>query len=129
MSASGRIDAGEPFNDSARCTSILNCPLISNPNQQHGTGGEDDGTSRASLPYSRSSSHTVSMGIARKCDRNKHNTLVAKMRETLQVEPVAGLCADPGGARPDLPYKAVGCRDLSQLQRWQKSQAHTDSRG
>jgi hypothetical protein len=44
--------------------------------------------------------------IARKCDRDKHDTLLAETRETL--ERVAGLWANPG-ARPNLglPHKAV----------------------
>jgi hypothetical protein len=47
--------------------------------------------------------------ITRECDRNKHNTLLAEARETL--ERVHRLWAHPR-AWPDLrlPYKAVGIR-------------------
>jgi hypothetical protein len=51
---------------------------------------------------------SVSMG---KCDRNKHDTLVSKMRENL--EPVASLCTDPD-ARPHL-QGGVACPGRSTI--------------
>src|SRR6267142_3484248 len=64
ITASARINTGEPFSDSARCTSIPSCPrMVFSSITAIGTGqeGEDARTSHASFPYSRSSSYSVSM--------------------------------------------------------------------